>query len=117
MFCDASRLPTFIGDVGPTPPVFSFSRPAWVKLNSLQTGVGLFCSQTHKWGMASMTAWKCGAKEQTAEHIITSCPIYHHPNLTYALLVVKKPGGLADGNMSIRAWLLKLWVATPNGIA
>ena len=31
-------------------------------------------------------------KEQTAEHIITSCPIYHHPNASRTLSDVKKPG-------------------------
>ena len=25
-------------------------------------------------------AYECGAEEQTADHVVTSCPIYHHPN-------------------------------------
>ena len=62
------------------PSGFGFPRPAWVKLNRLRTGVGLFCSETHKWGMASTAACECGAKKQTAEHVITPCPIYHHSN-------------------------------------
>ena len=68
-------------------PGFSFPRPAWVKLNRLRIGVNLFRSEMHKWGTA---ACEYGAKEQTAEHIITSCPIYHHPNRVRALSDVDK---------------------------
>ena len=50
--------------------------------------------------MASMAACECGTKEQTADQIITSCPIYHHPNGVRALTCEKEPGDLADGNMS-----------------
>ena len=77
---NASEFYTFVEDVSPKPPGFSFHRPAWVTLNRLRIGAGLSCSETHKWGMASTAACECGAKEQTTEHIITSCPIYHHPN-------------------------------------
>ena len=35
-------------------------------------------------------ACECGSKEQIAEHVITSCPIYHHPNGSCALLDVDK---------------------------
>ena len=44
----------------------------------------------HKWGMAATSACKCGAKEQTAEQVITCCPIYHHPNGARALSDVHK---------------------------
>ena len=37
-----------------------------------------------------MAACECGAKEQKADHIITSCPIYHHPNGAHALPDVKQ---------------------------
>ena len=31
--------------------------------------------------MASAAAsCECHAKQQTAEHVLTSCPVYHHPN-------------------------------------
>ena len=77
---NASRFHIFIKDVSPTPPRISFPKLAWVKLNHLQTGVGLFRSEMHKWGMASTAAYACGVKEQTTEHVIRSCPIHHHSN-------------------------------------
>ena len=36
---NVSRLYTFIKDVSPTSLEFSFFRPAWVKVNCLQTGL------------------------------------------------------------------------------
>ena len=54
-------------------------RSSWVRLNRLRTGVGLFRSTVHRWGMASTAACECGAEEQTADHIIISCPIFYHP--------------------------------------
>ena len=71
---------TCIKDISSIPPEISFPRPAWVMLDYLWTGIGLFYSEVHKWGMASMVAGNCGAKKQTAEHKIISCTIYHHPN-------------------------------------
>ena len=55
-----------------------------------ESGVGLFHSETYKWGMASTATCECGAKEQTIEHVITSCPIYHYPNGVRALSDVNK---------------------------
>ena len=43
-----SRFHNLKKDVIPTPPEIIFPRSAWVWLNSLQTGVGLFRSETHK---------------------------------------------------------------------
>ena len=40
--------------------------------------------------MDSTAARECGAKEQTAEYIITTCPIYHHLNEARAHLDVNK---------------------------
>ena len=100
---NASQLHTFIKDVIPTSPEISFPRPAWVnRFNRLRTGVGLFLSETYKWGMASMAACKCRAKEQTAEHVITSCFIYHHPNIARAL---------SDVDKNLVTWLMKTFPA------
>ena len=40
--------------------------------------------------MVSRAACEFGAKEQTAEHVITFCPIYHHPNGACALSEVTR---------------------------
>ena len=93
----ASRLYGFLADVGSLPSGMHFPRPAWVRLNRLRTGVGLFRSTMHKWGMAPSPACECGADEQTADHLIISCPIYHHPN---------GAGGLASDDMKLKDWLL-----------
>ena len=92
-----SLLYGFIAFVGSLPSVMHFPRPAWVRLNRHRTGVGLFRSTMHKWGMAPSPACECGADEQTADHLIISCSIYRHPN---------GPGGLASDDMTLKDWLL-----------
>ena len=72
---NASRPQKFNEDVSPTPPVISFPRPAWVRLIRLRTGIGLFRSERHKWGMASTAACDHGTKAKKAEHVIISCSI------------------------------------------
>ena len=54
----------------------------------------------HRWGMAPIAACECGTEEQTADHIITSCPIYHHPSGTCALASIDEHEGLADQQMA-----------------
>ena len=95
---NASRLHTYIKDVNPTLPESSFPRPAWVRLNRLRTDAGLFRLKTHKWGMASTAACECGAKEQIAEHVVASCPIYYHPNGACAF---------SDVDKSLVTWLIE----------
>ena len=75
-----SQLHKFSKNVSPTPLVICFSRSALAKSNHFGTRIGLFRSETHKWGMASTAACECGAEEQAAENVILSCPIYHHLN-------------------------------------
>ena len=75
-------------DVSTAPSGMLFSRSAW--LNRLQTGVEQLISAMHAKGMAPTAGCECGAKEQTANYMITSCPIYHRPNETRALSAVNK---------------------------
>ena len=51
-------------------------RSSWVRLNRLQAGIGCFQSFMHKWGLAPTSNCECGAAEQTAEHIILTCPVH-----------------------------------------
>ena len=60
------------------PLAVSFPRPSWVRFNHLSTNVGLFQSETYKCVMACTAACKCGAKEQTAEHVITFRAFIYH---------------------------------------
>ena len=82
---------TFIfDDVDAFPPGMGLPRAARVRLNRVRTGVALFRLSMHKWGMASTASCGCGAEEQTADHIITSCPSYHHPKRIRGLLTVNE---------------------------
>ena len=87
---NASQLHTFIKNISPTPPGVKFPRTAWVKLNRRRAGVGLFHSEMHKWGMASMAICGCIAKNQTYEHVLTSFRIYYYPNQYHGLSDVKR---------------------------
>ena len=58
---------------------------------SIAFKLALGYSQQRRNGMIAPTAvHKCGAKEQTAEHVITSCSIYQHPNGGRGLSAVDK---------------------------
>ena len=72
---NTSRLNALIADISSLPLEISFTKIARVKVNRLQTGVGIFRSTTHKWGMAASADCDCGAKKQKSEHLVTSCPI------------------------------------------
>ena len=64
-------------------------------LNRLRTGVGRYKASMRKWGLADGAACECGEPEQTADHIITTCPLYKPPS----------EAGLFDVGPETRAWL------------
>ena len=66
----ASRLCSFIPDAGSHPLGLALLRPAWMRLNHLQTSVGHFHSSMHKWGMVPSAICECGVEDQTADLII-----------------------------------------------
>ena len=79
-YCEnAFRLRAFVPETGARPVGMGLSRAAWVKLNRLRTGVGRFHSSMHKWGLAPSPNCECGASEQTADHVLTACPIHRAP--------------------------------------
>ena len=48
-----------------------------------------------KWGLADRSACECGEPEQTADHIINSCPLHRPPS----------EAGLFEVGPLTRAWL------------
>ena len=88
-YCEnASRLRAFVLGTGARPVGMGLLRAAWVKLNRLRTGVGRFHSSMHKWGLAPSPNCECGASEQTADHVLTACPIHREPHGTRGLTVL-----------------------------
>ena len=87
-YCEgASRLRTFVPRTGARPVGMGLSRAAWVKLNRLRTGVGRFHSFMHKSGLAPSPNCECVASEQTADHVLTACPIHRAPHGARGLTV------------------------------
>ena len=66
----------------------SLTRTAWVKLNRLRTGVGRFGSSMQKWGLTSSAKCECDVSEQTADHIILTCPTHRAPGGIMGLTVL-----------------------------
>ena len=88
-YCEnASRLRAFVAETGARPVGMGLPRAAWVKFNRLRTGVGRFHSSMHKWGLAPSPNCECGASEQTADHVLTACPIHRAPHGTRGLTVL-----------------------------
>ena len=77
----ASRLRAFVPETSARPVGMGLPRAAWVKLNCLRTGVGRFHSSMHKWGLAPSPNCECGASKQTADHVLTACPIQRWPKV------------------------------------
>ena len=88
-YCEgASRLPAFVPRTGARPVGMGLPRAAWVKLNRLRTGVGQFHLYMHKWGLAPSLNCECGVSEQTADHVLTACPIHRAPHGARGLTVL-----------------------------
>ena len=88
-YCEnASRLRDFVPGTGTRPVGMCLPRASWVKLNRLHTGVGRFHSSMHKWGLAPSPNCECGASEQTADHVLTACPIHQAPHGARGLMVL-----------------------------
>ena len=83
-----SRVRAFLLRVSSRPLGMSLPRTSWVRLNRLRTGEGRFHSSMYKWGLAPSLNCECGATEQTADHIISSCLIHHVPRVTRGLQVL-----------------------------
>ena len=84
----AFRLRVFVPGTSARSVGMGLPRATWVKLNRLRTGVGRFHSSMHKWGLAFSPNYECGASEQTADHVLTACPIHRAPQGARSLTVL-----------------------------
>ena len=88
-YCEsASRLHVFVPKTGARPVGMGLPQTVLVKLNHLQTGVGRFHSSMQKWDLTPSPKCECGASEQTANHVLTTCPIHWAPHGTQGLTVL-----------------------------
>ena len=88
-YCEgASRLHAFVPGTSGRPDGMGLPRAAWVKPNFLWIGAGCFHLSMHKWGLAPSPNSKCGASEQTADHVLTACPIHRAPHRAQGLTVL-----------------------------
>ena len=99
---NALSLHAFIPKASFRPLGMGLPRAAWVKLNRLRSGVGRFCLFMYKWGLAHLANCECGASEQTADHIISQCPIHRAPRGMFGLMVLDD---------ETRCWLKSLTVS------
>ena len=99
---NALSFHAFITKASSRPLGMGLPRAAWVKLNHLRSGVGRFCSSMYKWGLAPLANCECGASEQTADHIISQCPIHRAPRGMFGLMVLDD---------ETRCWLKSLTVS------
>ena len=83
-----SRVRAFIPRVSSKQLGISLHRTSWVRLNGLRTGIERFHSSMYKWGLAPSPHCECGATEQTAHHVTSSCLIHHVPRGTRGLQVL-----------------------------
>ncbi|CAM4567709.1 unnamed protein product [Leuciscus chuanchicus] len=90
-----SRIHRYIYDPGGGLEGEDLPRRQWTLLNRLRTGVGRYKASMRKWGLEDRAVCECGEPEQTAEHIITTCPLYKPPS----------EAGLFDVGPEMRTWL------------
>ena len=80
----------------PRPLEMGLPKTPWVKLNRLRTGVWRFYSSMYKWGLAPSPNCECGATDEIADHVISTCPIHRAPRGVAGLTVL---------NEDARCWL------------
>ena len=76
---EPTRVHRYVSDPGEGVKGENLSRKQWTTLNRQRTRVGRYKASMKKWGLADSAACECGEPEQTADHIINSCPIHIPP--------------------------------------
>ena len=90
-----TRVHRHVSDPGEGVKGEDLSRKHLTTLNRLRTGFARCKASMKKWGLADSAACECGEPEQTADHIIKSCPLHRPPSET----------GLFEVGPFTRAWL------------
>ena len=90
-----TRVHRHVSDPGEGVNGDNLSRKHWATLNKLRNGVGRYKASMKKWGLSDSAACECGEPEQTADHIINSCPLHRPPSEC----------GLFEVGPLTRAWL------------
>ena len=67
---------------GPVPGLLGWAYAEQLGLDSTACGLVLGDSirPMRKWGLAPSPNCECGASEQTADHVLTACPIHWSPH-------------------------------------
>ena len=92
-----ARVYRHVSDPGERVKGEDLSRKHWTTLNRLRTGVGRYKASMKKWGLADSAACESGEPEQTADHIINSCPLQRPPS----------EAGLFEVGPLTRAWRVR----------
>ena len=88
------HLHVFVPRASSRPLGMGLPKTSWVKLNRLRTSVGRFYSSMYKWGLAPSPDCECAATNQTADHVISTCPIYRAPRGVAGPTVLDDNAGL-----------------------
>ena len=75
-----SWLREYITSSSGSSPGSDLPRQACVKLNRLRTEVGRLNADMWRWGLSKSPLCDCEADQQTANHVISECPLYRPPN-------------------------------------
>ena len=67
----------------PVPSLLGWAYPEQLELSSNACGLVL-----GKWGLALSPNCECGASAQTADHVLTACPIHRAPHGARGLTVL-----------------------------
>ena len=101
-----SRLHSFINTPDHVPGQ-DLPRRQWTTYNRIRTGVGRFGEAMKRWGLKSTSECKCGAPNQSVQHIMDDCTMHRPPN---------GERGLTDLDEDTRIWLastsLEIWQLT-----
>ena len=87
-----TRVHRYVSDPGEGVKGEDLSRKLWT---TMRTGVGRYKASMKKWGLADNATCECGEPEQTADHIVNSCPLHRPPS----------EAGIFEVGPLTRAWL------------